>query len=127
MGVIDAILVVVSSGMFIAHIAYSIGIKNWKLLSIMFERYNGARYIILVCLKLISLACSIQLLVNGGVRNGLSSVVQCNIFFMIDLDPYMNAIILLLLSHTNFFVAADLVKSYGMASRQKNTRTIKIR
>ena len=39
----------------------------------------------------------------------------------------MNAIILLLLSHTNFFVAADLVKSYGMASRQKNTRTIKIR
>ena len=37
----------------------------------------------------------------------------------------MNAITLLLLSHTNFFVAADLVKSYGVAARQKNAEMIK--
>ena len=37
----------------------------------------------------------------------------------------MNAIILLLLSHTNFFVAADLVKNYEIAVRQKNVEMIK--
>ena len=39
--------------MFILKIAFSIGLKNKKLVKIVMHEYNGARYIILVSLKLI--------------------------------------------------------------------------